>query len=175
MKVYAVIVQGSLVEPFTNRAEAMSRRKELDAKGAFLEERDFALNKAGILDAITFAQSYMIQLPDEVPVDPELVGGPGQDTEGSTGANMDFDLDPVDAVGVDTEDDVFLTDDDEFDFDLDEDDLVDDEAQQKCCDTCTYVALTKDGQAYCDNELSEFRDKDVDPEISSCELWDSMT
>ena len=175
MKVYAVIIEGALVAPYTNRSEAQARQRSLAERGARLEEVDFSLNKAGILDAIAFANLHLARIPDGVPVDPELVGGPGQDTGGSTGADMDLDLDPVDAVGVDTEDDVFLTDDDEFDFDLDEDDLVDDEAQQKCCDTCTYVALTKEGQAYCDNELSEFRDKDVDPEISSCELWDSMT
>ena len=154
MKVYAVIVQGSLVEPFTNRAEALSRRKELDAKGAFLEEVDFSLNKAGILDAITFASLHML------PVDKE---------------ENPIDLEEIETHGIDMDDDLPL-DDDEFDFDLDEDDLgLGDEPQQKCCDTCTYVALTKEGQAYCDNELSEFRDKDVDPEISSCELWDSMT
>ena len=172
MKVYAVIVQGSLVEPFTNRAEAMSRRKELDAKGAFLEEVDFSLNKAGILDAIAFANLHLARIPDGVPA------GPGDD--GQDGGTNDIDLEEIETHGIDMDDDLPL-DDDEFDFDLDDDeddlglDEEGDEAQQKCCDTCTYVALTKDGQAYCDNELSEFRDKDVDPEISSCELWDSMT
>lgn len=167
MKVYAVIIEGALVEPFTNRSEAQARQRSLSDRGAYLEEVDFSLNKAGILDAIAFAYMHLARIPDEVPA------GPGDD--GQDGGTNDIDLEEIETHGIDMDDEDLLTDDDEFDFDLDEDDLVDDEAQQKCCDTCTYVALTKDGQAYCDNELSEFRDKDVDPEISSCELWDSMT
>ena len=167
MKVYAVIIEGALVAPYTNRSEAQARQRSLSDRGAYLEEVDFSLNKAGILDAIAFANLHLARIPDGVPA------GPGDD--GQDGGTNDIDLEEIETHGIDMEDDVFLTDDDEFDFDLDEDDPVDDEAQQKCCDTCTYVALTKDGQAYCDNELSEFRDKDVDPEISSCERWDSMT
>ena len=166
MKVYAVIIEGALVAPYTNRSEAQARQRSLSDRGAYLEEVDFSLNKAGILDAIAFANLHLARIPDGVPA------GPGDD--GQDGGTNDIDLEEIETHGIDMDDDLPL-DDDEFDFDLDEDDLVDDEAQQKCCDTCTYVALTKDGQAYCDNELSEFRDKDVDPEISSCELWDSMT
>ena len=167
MKVYAVIIEGALVAPYTNRSEAQARQRSLSDRGAYLEEVDFSLNKAGILDAIAFANLHLARIPDGVPA------GPGDD--GQDGGTNDIDLEEIETHGIDMDDDLPL-DDDEFDFDLDEDDLgLGDEPQPKCCDTCAYVALTKDGQAYCDNELSEFRDKDVDPEISSCELWDSMT